>query len=83
MSAQNKAAIDQTEPAAIDHVLMERLVGLGVGDATAADTLIQAAAAVAVYRQVRLGEPLATRRALFGRVIDLNVLAQTPAKGRA
>lgn len=67
----------------VDQDAFQHLVGAGCAIVVLADTILQAAAAIAVFRQHRHAEPVADRRAVFDRVVDINTLTQAETRGTA
>ena len=76
-------AVHEPGAAVIDAALLSRLIGVGLRSAEAADTLLQAAAIVAVMRERRDGESLEARRRRFGKVVEINVLHGSRPLGSA
>jgi hypothetical protein len=84
MSAVREVAEMHVKPTRpVDRTLFHALLVRGFVDAQAADTLIQAAAAVAVHRHHRHGEKVGERGQDFAEALSVTNLLYAQARGRA
>jgi hypothetical protein len=67
----------------VDAEMFARFCAAGVGDRLLADTLIEAAAAVTVFRHLHRGEPLGERGRDFANALARTQLLYARTVGRA